>query len=88
MRGASSSTPASGSTSAVLAGLFLMSIALGYQLDKLELVYSDRGIATGVSYTDQHAQFLAYDVLTGPLGDRRGAPGRRRVRPASSGRSG
>ena len=49
----------------VLAGLFLMSIALGYQLDKLELVHSDRGIATGVSYTDFNAQFLAYNVLTG-----------------------
>jgi uncharacterized membrane protein (UPF0182 family) len=49
----------------VLAGLFLMTIALGYQLDKLELVHSDRGIASGVSYTDQNAQFLAYNVLTG-----------------------
>ncbi|MDQ3128160.1 MAG: UPF0182 family protein, partial [Chloroflexota bacterium] len=48
-----------------LAGLFLMSIALGYQLDKFELVHSNRGIATGVSFTDQNAQFLAYDVLTG-----------------------
>jgi uncharacterized membrane protein (UPF0182 family) len=49
----------------VLAGLFLMSIALGYQLDKLELVHSNRGIATGVSFTDENAQFLAYNVLTG-----------------------
>ena len=49
----------------VLAGLFLMSVALGYQLDKFELVHSDRGVATGVSFTDQNAQFLAYDVLTG-----------------------
>ncbi|HEY3165152.1 MAG TPA: UPF0182 family protein, partial [Candidatus Limnocylindrales bacterium] len=49
----------------VLAGLFLMAIALGYQLDKLELVHSDRGFATGVSFTDRNAQFLAYDVLTG-----------------------
>jgi hypothetical protein len=48
-----------------LAGLFLMAIAVGYQLDKFELVYSNRGIATGVSYTDANAQFLAYDVLTG-----------------------
>jgi uncharacterized membrane protein (UPF0182 family) len=37
---------------------------LGYQLDKLDLVHSTRGIATGVSYTDQHAQFIAYDLLT------------------------
>ncbi len=49
----------------VLAGLFLMAIAVGYQLDKFELVYSSRGVATGVSYTDFNAQFLAYDVLTG-----------------------
>ena len=48
----------------VLAGLFLLSVAFGYQLDKFELVYSTRGIATGVSFTDQNAQFLAYDVLT------------------------
>jgi uncharacterized membrane protein (UPF0182 family) len=48
----------------VLAGLFLLSIAFGYQLDKYELVYSTRGIATGVSYTDHNAQFFAYDVLT------------------------
>ncbi|HEX7950189.1 MAG TPA: UPF0182 family protein, partial [Candidatus Limnocylindrales bacterium] len=44
--------------------LFLLSVAFGYQLDKFELVYSTRGIATGVSFTDQNAQFFAYDVLT------------------------
>jgi uncharacterized membrane protein (UPF0182 family) len=51
---------------AVLAGLYLLSIAAGYQLDKYELVYSSRAqIGTiGVSYTDAHAQVLAYDVLT------------------------
>ncbi len=49
---------------AVLAGLFLLSVAFGYQLDKYELVYSARGIATGVSYTDANAQFFAYDLLT------------------------
>ena len=49
---------------AVLGGLFLLSVAFGYQLDKLEPVYSGRGVATGVSYTDQNAQFLAYDILT------------------------
>jgi uncharacterized membrane protein (UPF0182 family) len=52
----------------VLAGLFLMAIAVGYQLDKLELAYSSRGVAEGVSYTDFHAQFLAFDVLTGLSG--------------------
>jgi uncharacterized protein len=49
---------------AVLGGLFLLSVAFGYQLDKLELVYSNRGVATGVSFTDQNAQFFAFDVLT------------------------
>jgi uncharacterized protein len=48
----------------ILAGLFLLSIAFGYQLDKFELAYSGRGFVTGVSYTDQNAQFFAYDVLT------------------------
>ena len=50
---------------AILGGLFLLSVAFGYQLDKYELVYSNRGVLfTGVSFTDQNAQFLAYDVLT------------------------
>ena len=49
---------------AILAGLYLLSVAFGYQLDKYELVYSHAGVATGVSFTDAHARFLAYDVLT------------------------
>ncbi len=49
---------------AVLGGLYLLTVAAGYQLDKLELAYSSQGIAIGVSYTDQHARFLAFDVLT------------------------
>ena len=49
---------------AILGGLFLLSVAFGYQLDKLELSYSTRGVATGVSFTDQNAQFFAFDVLT------------------------
>ena len=49
---------------ALLVGLVLIVIAIGYQLDKLELVYSNRGFATGVSYTDQNAQFIAFDALT------------------------
>jgi len=49
-----------------LAGLYLLSVAFGYQLDKFELVYSARAqIGTiGVSYTDAHAQIAAYDILT------------------------
>ena len=49
---------------AVLVGLYLVTIAFGYQLDKYELVYSGAGVATGVSYTDANARFMAYDVLT------------------------
>ena len=48
----------------VLAGLYLLTVAAGYQLDKLELVYSTHGVATGVSYTDQAARFFAFDALT------------------------
>ncbi len=56
---------------AVLAGLYLLSVAAGYQLDKLELVYGNNGalasgvgVVTGVSYTDFHARFLALDAMT------------------------
>jgi uncharacterized protein len=63
-RGGSVMTTAVRAHIAILAGLFLLSVAYGYQLDKLELVYSNRGIATGVSYTDANAQFFAYDLLT------------------------
>ncbi|HEY5434372.1 MAG TPA: UPF0182 family protein [Candidatus Limnocylindrales bacterium] len=49
---------------AVIAGLYLLCVAFGYQLDKYELVYSHAGVATGVSFTDANARFMAYDVLT------------------------
>lgn len=55
---------------AVLGALYLVSIAVGYQLDKLELVYSTQGAISpafsfvGVAFTDQNARFLAFDVLT------------------------
>ena len=49
---------------AVLGGLYLLSVAFGYQLDKYELVYSQAGVATGVAFADANARFLAYDVLT------------------------
>jgi len=51
---------------AVLGGLYLLSVAFGYQLDKYELVYSSRmpNGMIGVSYTDANAQFAAYDILT------------------------
>ena len=49
---------------AVIAGLYLLSVAFGYQLDKYELVYSQAGVATGVAFADANARFMAYDVLT------------------------
>jgi uncharacterized protein len=48
----------------VLGGLALLGIAYGYQLDKLELAYSARGVGIGVAFADAHAQFFAYDLLT------------------------
>jgi uncharacterized membrane protein (UPF0182 family) len=48
----------------VLGALYLLSVAVGYQLDKYELVYSTQGVATGVSYTDEAARFVALDTLT------------------------
>jgi uncharacterized protein len=48
----------------ILGALALLAIAWGYQLDKLELAYSSRGVGTGVGYTDANAQFFALDVLT------------------------
>jgi uncharacterized protein len=49
---------------AVIAGLYLLSVAFGYQLDKYELVYSQAGVATGVAYADANGRFFAFDVLT------------------------
>ena len=49
---------------ALLGGLYLLSVAFGYQLEKLELVYSNAGVATGVAFADENARFLAYDILT------------------------
>jgi uncharacterized membrane protein (UPF0182 family) len=48
----------------VLGGLYLISVAIGYQLDKFELSYSQHDVFSGVSYTDQAARFFALDVLT------------------------
>ncbi len=48
----------------LLAGLFLLSTAFGYQLDKYELTYSSNGVAAGVGFTDANARFFAYDLLT------------------------
>ncbi len=50
----------------LLALLYLWSIAIGYQLDRYELVYSNTsGIFQGVSFTDANARALALNVMTG-----------------------
>jgi uncharacterized membrane protein (UPF0182 family) len=49
----------------VLVMLFLITIAIGFQLDRYSLVYSDQsGIFQGASYTDVNARFLAINVMT------------------------
>jgi len=42
--------------------LFLV-LAWGYRLDLWELVYSERGVVYGASYTDVHAQIFGYRAL-------------------------
>jgi uncharacterized membrane protein (UPF0182 family) len=49
----------------LLAALWLWSAAVGYQLDRYELVYSNTsGIFQGVSYADYNAKMLAINVMT------------------------
>ncbi|MGM0501439.1 MAG: UPF0182 family protein, partial [Bacillota bacterium] len=47
----------------ILATLYFVIKAWGYRLDMFNLLYSDRGVALGASYTDVHAQLLALKVL-------------------------
>ncbi len=47
---------------ATLGALFLLVLAWGYRLSGFELLYSSRGVASGASYTDIHAQLLAYNL--------------------------
>lgn len=50
----------------LLAMAYLWSIAIGYQLDRYELVYSNTsGFFQGMSYTDANARVLAINVMTG-----------------------
>jgi len=49
---------------ALLIGGLLLVTAYGYQLDKLDLVYSQNGVATGVSYTDATTRIPGLDALT------------------------
>jgi uncharacterized membrane protein (UPF0182 family) len=49
----------------LLAMLYLWSIAIGYQLDRYSLVYSQtNGIFQGVGFTDANARMLAINVMT------------------------
>ena len=49
----------------LLAALWLWSAAIGYQLDRYELVYSNSsGIFQGVGYTDANARMVAMNVMT------------------------
>lgn len=48
----------------ILGALFLGLLALGYQLDAAQLVYSGRGAVFGAGYTDVNAQLPAYNLLT------------------------
>ena len=62
--GASMPTPARAHFGALVMA-FLVVVAVGLQLDRYALVYSDQsGIFQGVSYTDEHARFLALNVMT------------------------
>jgi hypothetical protein len=47
-----------------LGALFLLLYAANYQLSIYKLVYSTRGVVTGASYTDVHAQWPAFTLLT------------------------
>ncbi|MBV8085333.1 MAG: UPF0182 family protein [Chloroflexi bacterium] len=48
----------------ILGALALGLIAWNYQLDIYGLLFSHRGVTAGASYTDVHAQYGAYQVLT------------------------
>jgi uncharacterized membrane protein (UPF0182 family) len=49
----------------ILAALWMWSAAIGYQLDRYELVYSGTsGIFQGASYTDVNARMVAMNVMT------------------------
>ncbi len=47
----------------VLLGLVLLVKAWGYRLDQFSLVFSPRGVVTGASYTDVHAQLPALRLM-------------------------
>jgi hypothetical protein len=49
----------------ILAALYLWSAAIGYQLDRYELVYStSNGVFQGVGFTDANARMVVMNVMT------------------------
>ncbi|UCC48894.1 MAG: UPF0182 family protein, partial [Gemmatimonadota bacterium] len=63
LRGVPAFAPHVKSHLSVLLGLILAVKALRYRIDAFNLLYSDRGATFGASYTDVHAQLLAFNVL-------------------------
>lgn len=57
-------TPAVKSHLSALGVGFLLLSAWNYQFEVYNLVYSSRGVVVGASYTDVHAQWSAYNILT------------------------
>ena len=64
---------------AVIAGLYLLSVAFGYQLDKYELVYSTPGVAVGVALHGRQRPVHGLRRAHLPVRPRRRAPRRRRL---------
>jgi uncharacterized protein len=56
-------TPAARGHLSVLLGLIILVKAWGYYLGKFDLLVSSRGVVTGASYTDLHAQLPALKLL-------------------------
>jgi hypothetical protein len=63
LRGVPAFAPHVKSHLSVLLGLILVLKALGYRLMAYHLLFSPRGVTYGASYSDVHAELLAYDVL-------------------------
>ena len=48
---------------AILAGLILLNMAVGFYLDTFRLLFSENGVVYGAGYTDVHARLPVYRVL-------------------------
>jgi uncharacterized membrane protein (UPF0182 family) len=49
----------------VLVSLFLLSLALGFYLDRYSLLNTEHGVLYGASYTDVHARLIMLSVMAG-----------------------